>query len=757
MKPIRSAKARNDCTALLLLQNASHISRHHFQAFGWCRPGVGPLFFPYEMPCPTFLSFFFRQVCNGVFDCPDLSDECLCADGPFPSVCETICFNKTRPECQCEPGFVPCLEGNQLLNSSVTPDCIPLSKFCDDVIDCPNAADERYCLGNANAPTVGNRMECLYFKNDSVWTPRYAYRCDSRPECFYMEDECDSDCGTVPEFCASRTSLGSYNCPDQGILPAKMICNGRADCRTADYDERACAERFSCGNGNKILSIGLYQVCDYIIDCDNENDEKGCGQSHFYCNSTRPLFIPSRKRLDGNRDCSDGSDECPQVSGISSRDYLISAPFLQLMVWVMGLAAVLGNCSVLIYTATLLGNSTRNQLTKVAVMNNVLILNLSFADLLMGIFLCCLAAKHALTAGEYCQSDRFWRSGWACTSLGVLATLSAEVSLSTLAVLASYRLYCVLRPVKSREIKIEKILFCLGCTWVIGCVIAFVPLSPLHKMYFVSSVWIQNNSYFASDLVSVDGLRKFCSRFLQYNDSSLGDFSYQNGCNQWDVIVGAAAESFPTHVTQGYMGYYSSHATCLPRLFLRRNEGGWEFSLATTCYNFFVCLYIVAVYVALWCTRQVKTSARANQGSKNLQRRIALLVCTDCACWVPICTIAFFHFAGVPMSDSAYAFTAVVLLPINSALNPIFYTSALQNLFAKFLIRLKKFETLNKLQRNVRSAFANRCTARHTTLTAEHKTYLLTPTASRSVESSRAITELIVYDFSSANLPESTV
>ena len=43
--------------------------------------------------------------------------------------------------------------------------------------------------------------------------------------------------------------------------------------------------------------------------------------------------------------------------------------------------------------------------------------------------------------------------------------------------------------------------------------------------------------------------------------------------------------------------------------------------------------------------------------------------------------MAFINFAGVPLSGIAYVVSAIVLLPINSALNPILYSDA----FDKFI------------------------------------------------------------------------
>lgn len=58
-----------------------------------------------------------------------------------------------------------------------------------------------------------------------------------------------------------------------------------------------------------------------------------------------------------------------------------------------------------------------------------------------------------------------------------------------------------------------------------------------------------------------------------------------------------------------------------------------------------------------------------------MQRKIMVLIGTDIACWLPICILAFCSYLGIYLSDIVYIVAAVVLLPINSAVNPIIYSN----------------------------------------------------------------------------------
>ena len=80
-----------------------------------------------------------------------------------------------------------------------------------------------------------------------------------------------------------------------------------------------------------------------------------------------------------------------------------------------------------------------------------------------------------------------------------------------------------------------------------------------------------------------------------------------------------------------------------------------------------------------------------------LQRRVLRLIITDFLCWMPVSLMAFLNLSGVPVPSIAYSISAIVLLPINSALNPLLYS--------------KSFERLSRrLNNGVRRATANHAT-----------------------------------------------
>nr|XP_026689954.1 uncharacterized protein LOC100175554 isoform X1 [Ciona intestinalis] len=669
--------------------------------------------------CITEPGFFIskKQICDGNFDCPDLSDECLCQNQNTSNICANLCFGPStvRGHCPCPPYSVPCLLSNDTNKEYEEQEinCIDSLKFCDGVLDCPNGADELYCGPGSERSERYYSHQCTRSQPKNIWAPIEATACDGKPECIDMEDECLDSCGEKPYFCSKMGPTGLFTCSEQYTLPGRLICDGHKNCSKSGEDEIGCTNRFICKNETaKVYSVRKSQVCDFVADCEDQSDEADCHASHFYCEGGKPFFVDKRYMFDGKRDCEDGSDECPKDSFkgsvFSSAENMIESRFLQVMVWVMGILAIGGNAAVIVHTISLLCYHARRKLTKVAVVYSCLVLNLSIADLLMGVFLIALGIRSASTSGNYCLIDHSWRSGTPCSVLGTLAVLSSEVSLLTLAILSSYRMFCVIWPIQSRTLQVHFSIGLAVSTWIFAGTIAFIPLSKMFQEYFVTQTMLSTNPYFFTELVDKPAFTTFSKILLSYkNDTSPA--VQQGNLFTWERMSKQLKDFNPEYKAISYLGYYSTHATCLPKLFVDKRDLGWQFSLTVTITNFILCLYIVGAYAVIFRPRQVNKSSVTSQGTRNMQKRIAILVATDCACWLPICLIAFLIFSGVEISNTVYSITAIIILPINSALNPLFYSNAVQILFTRILNYLSKFETFNAVRKSIAGITIFKC------------------------------------------------
>ena len=72
------------------------------------------------------------------------------------------------------------------------------------------------------------------------------------------------------------------------------------------------------------------------------------------------------------------------------------------------------------------------------------------------------------------------------------------------------------------------------------------------------------------------------------------------------------------------------------------------------------------------------TNPEANQKNRKMRNRIALIIATDFACWVPFIIISALHNLGAIDATSWYLIFAMLVLPLNSVINPLLYDNSVK-------------------------------------------------------------------------------
>ncbi|MEL6741204.1 MAG: 7 transmembrane receptor, partial [Planctomycetota bacterium] len=590
--------------------------------------------------------------------------------------------------------------------------------LCDGVPDLPGGLDEAYCGFEAYKEEEEEEYKCA--KEDPTGLGRPGIKlqmrgtkCDGVIECPFRDDECNERCRTG---CHDGGAGAGANATEwemclvdggmQNVLD-RHRCDGVLDCADG-RDEAVCPGRnLTCqrhahtgagfGGGRGLSTFLPSMRCDFVSDCADGVDEMGC-PDHFYCRHDPRVYVRAREKYDGRPHCRDASDECDVADAdrYASLAELIKLPLVRALVWVTGGAAVAGNLAVLVVTARKLRRLHAKK-NSIPYCNRLLISHLALADLLMGVALYLLGAKSREMSGEYCLRDLAWRSSAGCRAVGFLTVLSSQTSLNILAVLTGARLLVVARRQPTRRVISFRVCWLLvALSWLVAFLFASLPLAI--ESLAADTVHIRRNPFLgggvsvrvnASDLVEYARRTDRWLRFL--GNGSHPDASHigAGGVDAWFAAsLDPGVRRNRAVVTLGWFGYYGSESVCLPDYYATRAPAKW-YSLAVAGYNAAALLFITAAYLVINLTSLPYRSGSIRRRSSvtfvrekaTLRRRTALLVATNAACWLPVCACAALaSVAGVAMPDSLYPVTQVLLVPINSCLNPLIYSMLLQRL-----------------------------------------------------------------------------
>ncbi|XP_062589229.1 uncharacterized protein LOC134250886 [Saccostrea cucullata] len=147
----------------------------------------------------------------------------------------------------------------------------------------------------------------------------------------------------------------------------------------------------------------------------------------------------------------------------------------------------------------------------------------------------------------------------------------------------------------------------------------------------------------------------------------------------WSTTVGMAAiPLIPGGYFQGE--FYSRSVVCLALPLTRDRPAGWEYSTAIFIILNFLLFVIIALGQCLIYTEISQTTTKIKSTKRNQDMAIArglfLVVLSDFVCWFPVGIMGLLALKGHVISGEVYAWVAVFILPINSALNPFLYSFA---------------------------------------------------------------------------------
>lgn len=653
------------------------------------------------------------SLCDNKFDCPDLSDECLCNKRKSPEICNLVNWdafinNEKQPTFSC-PSIRPETSQQRMGH----PETFTLDKICDKNPNCENGIDERNCTYEDNRGEPNN--DTLFCAGIT------AYRCNRHLECPHraFEEECQCP-EPVPEYCRhiirKRISFFSpvmtfVKCKDRygntATLPLTILCNGFDDCLDGE-DEAWCPNVVYCETEIEGKTyIQRSQIGDQIKDCKNGSDEE---EHSFQCKKSLN-YIKKERVCDHQPDCEDGSDECQPGcvdSLFSDEESMIKHNYVLVFAWIISLSAVLGNVMVAIPTIIRL---QKRKMPAGSRITRCLFLSLATSDSLVGIYTFAICVVASVHRKEYCLYDKVWRSNVACDLLGTIFVIGSQQSVFTMILIAVSRAVAVVRPFSKPPYKV--ILLSLAITWTASISLATIPLTRSLEDTFVGSVWFTD----AYPIVVVEkkdvvNLTTRLLPVLRYSNETF-DPSLIGTWSLLDKLVSKLSRNTKRAATYGF---YSTHSVCLPKLFPNGREPGWWYSLIFLILNFVSFLIIAAAYVAVYYGRtntEKRLEGKNDAISTGLRRKATIVVLTDFLCWIPVCVIGFIHLtrensaSESALNNQYYLPIALIVLPINAALNPFIYSAVPWFVWGKFQEKAVSFKQISskRFQKTFRGSF----------------------------------------------------
>ncbi|XP_063432567.1 G-protein coupled receptor GRL101-like isoform X1 [Mytilus trossulus] len=144
----------------------------------------------------------------------------------------------------------------------------------------------------------------------------------------------------------------------------------------------------------------------------------------------------------------------------------------------------------------------------------------------------------------------------------------------------------------------------------------------------------------------------------------------------WVLVVFLSA--CPLMGIEYFENFYGRSGVCLAFHITPDHVGGWEYSVFVfLVLNFVSFLLIFLSYLWMFfVAKKTTTAVRKSKAlsDKSMAKRMTLIVMTDFMCWVPIILLGFASLGGAHVPQQVYAWIAVFVLPLNSAINPVLYT-----------------------------------------------------------------------------------
>ena len=523
--------------------------------------------------------------------------------------------------------------------------------------------------------------------NQVLRVPNKTFDCYHLYGEMYVYMSCAGLCSLETE-CLVNDSLQHDSCPGQYFSRVYTLAGENSLTFLLPYGDdknKYHNNLFSCKNDK---CIPYDKVCNLVNDCGDFSDEENC-TNHFKCEN-HPEYIPLSSKCDGRADCQDFSDECNEQCSVR----IIESVVLECAAWILGILATLFNLIIIFrgfhplkkaYLAGVLTFSMR-----------VFILLIATGDLLVGVYLLTISSFHNIYYHRYCPERYEWLTSLTCAVIGVVSTVGSMLSLFSMTFLSLMRalrmskLSVGSRKTSNREVMAVLLVGLLVLA--VSSAIAAAPLSKQFEDFFVNGISYPGNPLLVGSVTKSKHFKIFDKYYGRIRKKDL----------TWKHIDKLAMGMFSQEyldsgIARNQVHFYGNAGVCLFKYFVTLDDPQrtyvWCVLLVNiACFTAITVAYIVIQYISsrssshLTQNQQNKKLTKRNQ---KLQRKIALIIGTNFCCWIPFVIMCCLHSSEVINASSYYSLFSLIVLPINSVLNPLLYDDTI----ATLIKRLRKRST----------------------------------------------------------------
>ena len=247
--------------------------------------------------------------------------------------------------------------------------------------------------------------------------------------------------------------------------------------------------------------------------------------------------------------------------------------------------------------------------------------------------------------------------------------------------------------------------------------ISVIPIMDYTEDYFTNGLYYKSNTLF-NKVANLEVHKDFINQYKVLSAKHKGNSSVlevQSYYSWKEVRIFMAEQVFSENLV-GVEGkslkFYGNDGVCLFKYFVSPDDPQRIFSLTILSLNLICFTIISTTYISVIVTAQgsaSKTTSAKDSRSTQLQTKITLMVASNVLSWVPFGVICLLHTLDKIDATRYYKVSSILLLPINSCVNPIIYSNILVDLvnWMKGKVRSSNSRSVLKINEQIDISFAS--------------------------------------------------